>query len=112
MVSPRVAEGLRRKGHDVATAAERGALGSSDARQLAIAIEESRALVTFDIRDFSVLAKAVAVAGTEHWGIVLVPPARFSRSSIGELVEALDRFLSRNAHLDVIKNRAVFLGRE
>jgi hypothetical protein len=112
MISPRVAEGLRRKGHDVATAAERGALGSTDARQLALAIEESRALVTFDLRDFSVLARAVAVAGTEHWGIILVPPARFSRSSIGELVGALDRFLSRNADLDAIKNRAVFLGRE
>lgn len=45
---------------------ERGTLGGSDARQLAEAIQERRALVTFDIRDFPVLANAAAVAGTEH----------------------------------------------
>ena len=81
MISPRVAEGLRGRGYDVVATAERETLGSSDARQLAEAIQEGRALVTFDVRGFSVLAKAAAVAGTEHWGIVFLSPARFSRSS-------------------------------
>lgn len=109
MISPRVAEGLRRRGYDVVAAAERETLGSSDARQLAEAIQESRALVTFDVRDFSVLAKAAAVAGTEHWGIVFLSPARFSRSSIGALVGALELFLSRNPDPESMRNRARFL---
>jgi predicted nuclease of predicted toxin-antitoxin system len=112
MISPRVAEGLRGRGHDVVAAAERATLGNSDARQLAEAIQEGRALVTFDVRDFSVLAKAAAVAGTEHWGIVLLSPARFSRSSIGGLVRALERLLSRNPDPESMKNRALFLDSE
>ena len=112
MISPRVAEGLRRRGHDVVAAAERGALGRSDPHQLAVAIQERRALVTFDVRDFSALAKAAAVAGIEHWGIVLVSPARFSRAGIGDLVTALDVLLSRTATPDAMKNRTVFLDRE
>ena len=112
MISPRVAEGLRRRGYDVVAAAERETLGRSDARQLAEAIQERRALVTFDIRDFSVLAKAAAVAGTEHWGIVFVSPARFSRSSIGGLVSALDLLLSRNPDPEAMKNQATFLDSE
>lgn len=112
MISPRVAEGLRRRGYDVVAAAERRTLGSSDARQLAEAIQERRALVTFDVRDFSVLAKAAAVAGTEHWGIVFLSPARFSRSSIGALVGALELMLSRNPKPESMKNRALFLDSE
>jgi len=112
MISPSVAEGLRRRGHDVAAAAERETLGSSDARQLAEAIQEGRALVTFDVRDFSVLAKAAAVAGTEHWGIVLLSPARFPRSSIGGLVGALELLLSRNPNPDSMRNRVLFLESE
>lgn len=110
MISPQVAEGLRRRGHDVVAVAERpGALGRSDARQFAVAIQERRALVTFDIRHFSSLAKAAASAGTEHWGIVLVSPARFSTRRIGELVRALERLLSREDGPEALKNRIVFL---
>ncbi len=103
---------INRRGYDVVAAAERETLGSSDARRLAEAIQERRALVTFDVRDFSVLAKAAAVAGTEHWGIVLLSPARFSRSSIGGLVGALELLLSRNPDPESMKNRALFLDSE
>jgi len=112
MISPRVAEGLRRRGYDVVAAAERETLGSSDTRQLAEAIQEGRALVTFDVRDFSVLVKSAAVAGTEHWGIIFLSPARFSRSSIGALVGAMEQFLSRNPDPESMKNRALFLDSE
>lgn len=112
MISPRVAQGLCRRGYNVVAAAERDTLGSSDARQLAEAIQEGRALVTFDVRDFSVLAKAAAVAGTEHWGIVFLSPARFSRSGIGALVGALELLLSRNPDPESMKRRALFLDSE
>ena len=110
MISPQVAEGLRRRGHDVVAVAERrGMLGKSDARQLAVAIQERRALVTFDIRHFSVLATAAAVAGTEHWGVVFVSPARFSTRAIGELVRALEQLGLREEGPEALKNRTVFL---
>ncbi len=109
MISPRVAEKLRRLGHDVVTAAREGCLGRSDARQLAQAIDARRALVTFDVRDFSVLAKAAATAGTEHHGIVFLAPARFSRSGIGDLVKSLDVLLSRNPGEEAMKNQVLFL---
>jgi len=110
MISPRVAAALRRRGHDVVAAAERGALGLSDARQLALAIDERRVLVTFDLRDFAVLAKAAAVAGTDHTGIVLVSPRRYRRGNVGELVNALADVLDRHSGESELENRAVFLG--
>lgn len=109
MISPRVAAGLRRRGHDVVAAVDRGALGRSDAHQLAVAIEERRALATFDVRDFSVLAKAAAVAGTDHYGIVFVPPGRFRPSDIGRLVNALADLLERHRGDEAMRNRAIFL---
>jgi hypothetical protein len=111
MVSPRVAEGLRARGHDVVAAVERDALGRSDTRQLAVAIEEQRALVTFDVRDFSIIARAAASARTEHWGIILAPRARFERGAIGALGNALDALLCRLPDHEALKNRAIFLER-
>ncbi|MGD8329782.1 MAG: DUF5615 family PIN-like protein [Acidobacteriota bacterium] len=111
MISPRVAEGLRARGHDVVAAVERDTLGRSDARQLAVAIEEQRALVTFDVRDFSIIARAAASARTEHWGIILVPRARFERGEIGALVNALDALLGKLSGPGSLKNRAIFLER-
>jgi NAD(P)-dependent dehydrogenase (short-subunit alcohol dehydrogenase family) len=111
MISPRVAEDLRQRGHDVVAAAERGTLGRSDAHQLAVAIREGRALVTSDVRDFSVLAKAATVAGTEHRGIVFVPRARFSRLGAGPLISALEALLSRNPEPEAMNNRVLFLER-
>jgi len=102
-------------------------LGQSDARQLAVAIEERRALVTFDVRDFSVLASAAAVGGTDHYGVVFVPPGRLApggtdhygvvfvppgrlaRSDIGVLVNALADLVAPRPDDDAIKNRAIFL---
>lgn len=111
MVSPRVAEALRDRGHDVVAAAEQDCLGRSDAHQFAQAIEGHRALVTFDVRDFSVLAKAAAVAGEPHYGVVFLASARFAPSMIGDLVNALEHFLGRNTGEDALYNRAVFLER-
>jgi len=36
------------------------------------------------------------------------PRASFSRSSIGDLADALDQLLSHNPDSEVMKNRAVF----
>jgi predicted nuclease of predicted toxin-antitoxin system len=84
MIAPSVARALRDRGHDVVAAVERGALGASDAAQLARAIQEERALATYNVSDFVALASAAASAGRDHWGIVLIsqrslPPATIAK---------------------------------
>jgi hypothetical protein len=80
-VDPAIAEGLRRRGIDVVTAAEAGHLSIDDPDHLTFAAAEGRVVVTFD-RDYIDLH----AAGTPHAGIAFAWP---SRNSIGYLVNAL-----------------------
>jgi predicted nuclease of predicted toxin-antitoxin system len=109
MISPTVAEALSEGGADAVAAAERGALGLSDAAQLARAIHEERALVTYNVRDYVLLAQAAASAGHDHWGIVLVSPRSVLPSDIGGLVRALHALLAERPAADALKNQTIFL---
>ncbi len=109
MISPTVAEALREGGEDAVAAAERGALGLSDAAQLARAIHEERALVTYNIRDYVLLSQAAASAGREHWAIVLVSARTIPTSDIGGLVRALQAVLAERPVADALKNQTIFL---
>lgn len=62
----RVVEHLRLLGHDVLTVQEAGERGGDDARVLAYATATSRAVLTFDRRDFERLHRA----NPHHAGIV------------------------------------------
>ena len=109
MISPSVAADLRQSDHDVIAAVERGALGASDPYQLALAIRERRTLVTYNVRDFAVLARATAATGRDHWGIVLVSSLRIPPSDTGGLVRTLDPLLNDNPGAEALKNRTLFL---
>ena len=109
MISPAVAGALREGSGDAVAAVERNALGLSDAAQLARAIHERRAIVTYNIGDFVVLAKAAASRHQEHWGIVLVSPQTIPPSDIGGLTRALQALLVEHPALDALKNQTVFL---
>lgn len=109
MISPAVAGALRERGHDAVAAVERAALGAPDPRQLALAIHERRAFVTFNVRDFVVLAKGAWAAGRDHSGIVLVSDRRFSTAAIGNLVRALEALMEENPEPDDLQGRTVFL---
>lgn len=111
MISPRVADGLRQRGHDVVATVERDALGASDIRQLALAIREERALVTYNIADFVTIARASARLGRDHAGIVLVSDRRFPPSDVGGLVRALDELLQRHPGGGALRNQTTFLRR-
>jgi hypothetical protein len=68
-----VAVPLRDRGHDVRAAdEERGLDGSPDEELLALATEEERVLVTFDVKDFSVIVREWAEAGRAHAGCAIV----------------------------------------
>ena len=109
MISPAVAGALRAVGADAVAAVERDALGLSDAAQLARAIHEKRALVTYDVTDFVLLARAAASAGREHHGIVLVAARTLPPADIGGLVRALETLLAQRPAPDALKNQTVVL---
>jgi predicted nuclease of predicted toxin-antitoxin system len=109
MIAPAVARELQRRGHDALAAVERDALGASDTAQLARAINEQRALATYNISDFVLLARAAAAAGRAHWGIVPISARTLPPSDIGGLVRAFEALLAKRHSPDALKDLTVFL---
>lgn len=109
MIWPGVAEALRELEHDAAAVADRGAFGESDIAQLARAIQEQRALVTYDLRSFGPLADAAFAARRDHWGIVLIHADSIPGSDLGRLIRALDALLPERPEPDALKNQVIFL---
>lgn len=95
-----IAEQLRGRGHDVVAVAEQPALrGAPDREVFAIAQGQGRALVTDDV-GFREIDSSCRARGETHRGIIFTSNKRFPRGhsrTVGQLVRALDRFLSREA---------------
>ena len=70
-LSPRLAAELRRYGFDLTSSQEAEMLSASDSEQLAYAVSEQRAILTFNIGDFAELHDEYVAEGKEHWGIIL-----------------------------------------
>jgi hypothetical protein len=73
-----VLSGLRARGLDVLSAEDAQMLGAADEAQLAFAVEQSRAIYTFNVDDFARLHREYLNSGTHHWGILLIPRQRYS----------------------------------
>jgi hypothetical protein len=70
---PRIARALREAGHDVRAADEERELdGLTDEELLSIAAAQARIFVTFDVKDFPVIARRWAEAGRAHAGCAIV----------------------------------------
>lgn len=80
-VSSAIADGLRRRGIDVATTAEAGLIGASDEMQLAFAHQSGRLLFTLD-NDF----QRLHAQGKPHAGIAY---CKQGTRSIGQMLRAL-----------------------
>jgi hypothetical protein len=67
---------LRRRAFDVTYASEVGKERARDEEHLRWAASEGRALVTYDVRDFRILAEEWAATGRDHAGIIIsqAPP--------------------------------------
>jgi len=106
-----LAEQLRARDHDVATAVEAGVNGVDDARALSWAVTERRAVVTNNIRDFRLLHAAYLTSGRSHYGIVLVPTSRYrlDRGHLGPLISALDELLCAHRADDALCDTEHFL---
>lgn len=88
-LSPRLADQLRKHGFDVLSSREAELLSADDDKQLAFAVSEQRAMVTFNFRDFVVRHEKYIASSKEHWGIVLS-----AEEPIGVLLHRLLRLLN------------------
>ncbi|HLZ21103.1 MAG TPA: DUF5615 family PIN-like protein [Ktedonobacterales bacterium] len=96
----RIAAALRRSGHDVRSVnEERGLDGWTDERLLELATAEGRIMVTFNARDFVLLARTWAEAGKTHQGCVIFVGVR--HGEFGRVLQRLGDVLgSRQAQRD------------
>lgn len=96
-----IAEQLRNRGHDVSAVTERPALRSlPDEDLFGVAQQESRAVVTENIADFSSIADSPDQRNQAHYGLVLIDPTKYPRGqqrTIGSLVTSLDRLLATHS---------------
>jgi len=88
----RLADRLRRAGHQVVLPATVGLSGAIDSRHFLHAIEQQLVLVTRDHYDFFVLHRVVRAAQGQHPGILAVRADNDPRRDMkdGDVVRALD----------------------
>jgi predicted nuclease of predicted toxin-antitoxin system len=89
-VNPQLAVDLRRHGFAATFAREVGNERLTDEEHLQWASERGQVLISFDVKDFPVLANRWADEGRTHAGIILLTPPEFS---YGKLFRRLLRLL-------------------
>jgi predicted nuclease of predicted toxin-antitoxin system len=94
-LSPRIAELLRGRGHDVQAVVDRPDLaGRSDRMILKIAAAEKRAVITNNVKDFRPLAAERLARGESHAGLILLPSTRArTRGAVEMLAIAIEQIL-------------------
>jgi hypothetical protein len=88
----RIARVLRERGHDVRAADEERELdGLEDEQLLELAATDGRLMITFDVRDFTVIARRWAEAGRAHAGLGIV--VGIDHGEFGVILDALSHEL-------------------
>lgn len=97
-LSPRIAELLRSRGHDVQAVGERTDLaGRSDRVILETAAGEDRIVVTNNVKDFRPLAAERLVRGESHAGLILLASNRTrTRAAVELLADAIGRIFDEH----------------
>jgi predicted nuclease of predicted toxin-antitoxin system len=97
-LSPRIAELLRDRGHDVQAVVERRDLaGWSDRLILEVAAAEERAVITNNVKDFRPLAAERLARGEFHAGLILLPSTRTrTRGAVETLTNAIEEILRKH----------------
>lgn len=91
--APRIAAPLRALGHDVRAADEERELdGLPDEGLLELAAAETRAMITFDVKDFTVIARRWAESSRSHAGLGIV--VGIDHGEFGAILDVLRRELS------------------
>ena len=89
-VHKRLANGLRLRNFDVFSVHDTGCNGLSDRDQLAYAVQEQRALFTYNILDYLQLHLECLELGQEHFGIIVS-----DQQPIGETMRRLLNLLNQ-----------------
>ncbi len=98
-VHKKIATALRLKGYDVISAHEAQKHSLSDYQQLEYAIDEGRAIFTFNVGDFNRLHKEHIKSRKNHFGILL------SRQiPIGDTIKQLVKFLYAHSSVETRNN--------
>jgi hypothetical protein len=109
--SPRIAEALRTRGHDVVAVAGSDLAGLADRQLVAAARDDGRVLVTENVADFLAIAGELARLAVGHAGIIFTSPRRFPRSigGVGRLVETLEGVLLADPSENALADRVMWL---
>ena len=93
--STQIAIQLRKRRCDVIAVVERGWEGEDDEALLALCTAESRALLTNNVADFTVIARRWALQGRHHAGLIFTSDTSLprGRNTIGRYVTALQAVL-------------------
>jgi predicted nuclease of predicted toxin-antitoxin system len=86
-VTDRLAFLLRERGYEAESALKAGTTGWSDEEQLAFAASRGWTLLTYNRKDFSILARHWQDTGRDHAGIIL--SRQFSTRQTGELLRQI-----------------------
>ena len=90
----RVAQALRKAGHDVRAADEERELdGLPDEELLSLATAENRVLVTFNVADFPDIVRRWAEAGRSHAGCAIV--VGIDHSEFGTIIRVIQRVMEQ-----------------
>ena len=101
-IMSRLAVDLRGRGYDVLTTEEAGKDTAPDEEQLAFATAESRAILTFDIRDFAPLHEGWQAAGRAHAGIIV--SRQLGSREYGLLLPRMLRLLNHFTAEEMVSN--------
>lgn len=105
MYSPVVAGQLRARGHDVVSVHDpeyRRLEGAPDEEVFAVALAESRALVTENVPDFRRLEAEALTRGEAHAALIFTSNRQFPRGepgTTGHLVDALHALMTERSTL-------------
>jgi predicted nuclease of predicted toxin-antitoxin system len=98
MLSPKIAQELRSRGHDVvAVAGDRDHEGLPDPEVMALARAERRAVVTNNLRDYRPLHhEAITPGGPGHYGMIYMPGSyRRTKADAGRIIAVLQTLLDQ-----------------
>lgn len=99
--------GLRSRSIDVITAADAGMIKRPDRAHLTLATSQSRALYSFNVRDYHQIHTHWTTSGLVHGGIILASQKRYST---GEQIRRLVHLIGSLTQ-EQMRSREEFLGR-
>lgn len=109
--SPLIARLLRERGFDVIAAVEVGWQAEDDEPLLMFCKADERCLLTNNVGDFAVIARAWQTEGRVHAGLIFTSDISWprNRDTVGRFVDVLAELMTANTELDSFTDRVHWL---